>query len=275
MGDLFNTLLVLPLANGLVFFYQVLGQNMGLAIIFFSLALRLVLTPLTKPALESMKKMRALQPQLKKLQKKYKDDKPGYLKAQAEVYKQNGINPGAGCLPQILQLVILIALYQVFTRLLSDHGQVPDSINNLLYGPLRFGEGATLNTQFLYADVTQPDKFMIPGLPFPLPGLFVILAALVQFVAAKISLPYIAEEKQVAEKTKGEVDDMMTSMQSSMVYTFPLMTLIIGLSFPSGLALYWLVFSAHQAYQQYKMFGFGSATPWVDRAKALTKAKSV
>jgi len=242
---------------------------MGLAIIGFSLFLRVVLTPLTKPATDNMKKIREIQPQLKKLQKKYGSDKQGYLKAQAEVYKQNGINPTAGCLPQILQLLVLIALYQAFQLLLAGHGSVPDAFNNLLYTPVKFAEGAMLNTRFLYLDVTAPDVFRVPGISFALPGLLVILSALVQFLSAKISMPYVAQEEQVAKKTKGEADDMATAMQSSMIYTFPLMTLLIGVSFPSGLALYWLVFSLFQGWQQYRSFGWGGLTPWVAKAKAL------
>lgn len=269
IGSIFNLLITGPLANGLVLFYNVLFGNLGVAIIGFSLFLRIVLTPLTKPAQESAKKIREIQPQLNKLKKKYKDDKQGYLKAQAEVYKQNGINPGAGCLPQILQLVILIAFYNVFRQLLSGHGIVPDGFNALLYAPLKFAHEAQINTKFLYLDVSQPDKFNIPGVPFALPGLFVVLAAISQFVSAKISLPYVKEEEQVAVKTKSEVDDTMVAMQSSMIYTFPLMTLLIGLSLPSGLALYWLVFSLQQAYSQYKSFGLGGMTPIVKKINSF------
>lgn len=269
MGELFTVILTQPLANGLILFYRILGSNMGLAIIGFSLFLRVILTPLTNPATENMKKIRSIQPNIDKLKKKYKDDKQGFMKAQAELYKQNGINPTAGCLPQILQLVVLIALYQVFQRLLAGHGIVPPEFDSLLYAPLKFAEGAALNTQFLYVDVTRPDIFHIPGISFPLPGLFVILAALVQFVSAKISMPFQTQEQQVAKKTAGEADDMAVAMQSSMIYTFPLMTLLIGISFPAGLALYWLVFSLYQGWQQYRSFGWGAATPWVEKVKSV------
>ncbi len=271
MGEIFQVILTQPLANGLIVFYHLLFNNMGLAIIGFSLFLRLVLIPLTKPATDNMKKIRMIQPNLAKLKKKYGADKQGYLKAQAELYKQNGINPTAGCIPQILQLVVLIAFYNVFRSLLSGHGVVPETFNELLYGPLKFPEGGSLNTFFLYLDVSQPDVFHIPGISFPLPGFFVILAALVQFVSAKISMPFQTQEEQVAKKTKTETDDMAVAMQSSMIYTFPLMTLLIGVSFPAGLALYWLVFSVFQSIQQYMAFGWGAATPWVEKAKSLRK----
>lgn len=268
MGDIFTLLLTAPLTNGLIVFYRILGGNLGLAIIGFSVFLRFVSQPLQKPYLANAKKMKDITPLVNKLKKKYKDDKQGFLKAQADLYKEKGINPGAGCLPYLLQIVILIALFRVFTSVLSGHGAVTESINNLLYAPLKFLEGQTLNTRFLYLDITQPDKFIISGLPFPLPGPLLLLAALVQFLSAKISMPMVEKEKQVAEKTKESSDDFQVAMQSSMIYTFPLMTILVGVGFPSGLALYWFIFSIMQAYTQYQMFGWGGLTPWVHKAKA-------
>src|SRR3972149_2463695 len=119
--NIFSILITQPLANGLVVFYNILGANMGLAIIGFSLALRFALTPLTKGYVESMKKMKDAAPQLEKLKIKYKGNREGLMKAQAEFYRQKGINPGAGCLPYVFQIVILIALFQVFIRALSGN----------------------------------------------------------------------------------------------------------------------------------------------------------
>jgi YidC/Oxa1 family membrane protein insertase len=269
MGNIFTILLTAPLTNGLIAFYRVLGGNLGLAIIGFSIFLRIISAPLQKPYLANAKKMKEIAPLVTKLKKKYKDDKQGFLKAQADLYKEKGINPGAGCLPYLLQIVILIALFRVFTSVLSDHGAITESINSILYTPLKFMDGQSLNTKFLYLDITQPDKFVIPGLPFPLPGPLLLLAALVQFLSAKISMPMVEKEKQVAEKTKGEGDDFQVAMQSSMIYTFPLMTILVGVGFPSGLALYWFIFSIMQAYTQYQMFGWGGLTPWVHKARTF------
>src|SRR6266478_5569981 len=101
--DIFKILLTQPLINGLILFYRVTGQNLGVAILFFSVFLVFVLKPLTKPYLESMKKIKAFEPQLAKLKKKYGNDKLKFSQAQTELYKQNKINPTAGCLPYILQ----------------------------------------------------------------------------------------------------------------------------------------------------------------------------
>lgn len=271
---MFNTLLIEPLANGLVVFYRILGGNMGVAIIAFSLVLRLVLSPLTKPYMESMKKMRDVAPQLERLKKKFKNDKKKYLQAQADYYREKGINPGAGCLPYLLQIVVLIAFFSVFSRTLTPDGDIVANFNNLLYDPIKFQAGEIINTKFLYLDITKPDVFRIPSLPFPIPGAFLLMSALVQFLSAKISAPYVEKEAKIAKKTKEKSDDIQVAMQQSMIYTFPLLTIFIGFRFASGLVLYWLLFSFYQALQQYRSSGWGGLTPWVKRAGLLKSSES-
>ena len=263
--NIFTTLITQPLANGLILFYNLLGHNLGLAILGFSISLIFVMRPLTKPYMNSMKKVKDVQPFVNKLKKKYDKDKLGFSKAQAELYKQKGINPAAGCLPYILQIVILISLFNVFTTVLSADTSAIDKINKLMYAPLKFSDTVQLNTKFLYFDLTKPDTIKVPGLPFALPGLILILATLAQFVSVKITSPYITAEEKVAQKTKGSADDMQVAMQSSMTYMLPLMTLIFGMTFPSGLALYWFVFSLVNAWQQGRASGWGTLTPFAKR----------
>lgn len=270
--NIFTTLITQPLANGLILFYNIMGGNLGLAILGFSVFLIFIMRPLTKPYMESMKKVKEVQPLVDKLKKKYGKDTVGFSKAQAELYKQKGVNPAAGCLPYILQIVILISLFKVFTTVLSADVNAISKLNELMYPPLKFSENVALNTKFLYFDLTKPDSFRIPGVPFALPGAILILATLAQFVSVKITSPYISAEEKVAQKTKGGADDMQVAMQSSMTYMFPLMTLIFGLSFPSGLALYWFVFSLVNAWQQGRASGWGSLTPFIRRLGLLESA---
>lgn len=269
--NIFTIVLIQPLASGLIIFYRVLGSNLGLAIIGFSLFLRVVLNPLTKPYMKSMKKMRELGPQLEKLKKKYKGDKVKYAQAQADFYREKGINPSAGCLPYILQIVVLIAFFNVFTRTISGGDDLAANFNQLLYEPLIFAPGEVLNTRFLYLDITKPDVINIAQLPFGIPGPILFLAAFVQLLSAKIMAPYTAQQEIVAKKTPQESDDIQVTMQKSMIYTFPLFTLVIGLRFASGLALYWLVFSLTQAYQQYRSQGLGGLTPWLMKLNLIKK----
>lgn len=253
----------------MILFYKILGGNLGVAIVAFSLFLLLVLSPLTKPYMESMKKMKEMAPSIEKLKAKYKGDNKGFLQAQSELYRQKGINPGAGCLPYLLQIVVLIGMFNVFTTVLAANGDSRQKLNDLLYPPLRLSETESLNTTFLWLDLTKPDTINVPGAPFALPGLLLILASGVQFVSGKITAPFIEGEKKIAKGTPEKSDDFQTSMQQSMSYTLPIITLLVGMSFPSGLALYWFIFSFYQAYQQYKSSGWGSLTPFVRKLGLL------
>ena len=263
--NIFETLLLQPLASGLIIFYRLMGNNMGLAIIGFTVFLKIVLNPLTKPYMESMKKMKDLSPALNKIKERHKGDKVKLAQAQAELYKQNKVNPGSGCLPYLLQIVILIAFFNVFSRTLYQNVDTVESFNKLVYPGLRIVNGEGINTKFLYMDIKTPDTINIPGLPFSIPGPLLIAAALIQFLSAKISAPFVKEEEKIAKKTKSDVDDMQVAMQKNMIYMFPLMTLVIGYQFPSGLALYWLMFSLTQTVQQVMSQGWGGLSPFVKR----------
>lgn len=265
---MFNTILIQPLANGLILFYKILWQNMGLAIIAFSLFLRIILNPLTKPYMDSMAKIREYAPQIEKLKKKYKNDKMAFAKAQSDFYKEKKINPGAGCLPYLLQIVVLIAFFNVFTQTLSN-GDPTLKFNELLYAPLKFLPSETLHTSFLYLNITKPDVFHLSFIPFAIPGPILILATIIQLISSKAMQPLVEAEGDVAKKTKTQEDDISVSIQQSMVYTFPLFTLLIGTKFASGLAIYWVVFSLSQLYQQVRSQGWGSMTPFLRRLKLL------
>lgn len=275
--DIFRTIFTEPLANGLLIFYRITGGNMGVAIITFSVFLRFVLAPLTKPYMDSMKKMKSYAKDIQKLKEKHKDDKTKLAKAQADFYKEKGINPSSGCIPYFIQILILIFLFRVFTLVFKGDGSVADHFNVLLYEPLKFAPGESVNLKFLYLDITKPDtlnQFLgLSNFNLPIPGVFLLLASLFQFISAKMSAPYIEAEKKVAKKTKEKSDDFQVAMQSSMVYTFPLMTILIGVSFPSSLALYWLSFSAFQIWQQYRASGWGGAAPLVKKLRSIAKLK--
>jgi len=262
--NIFTIILTQPLANGLILFYNFFGHNLGVATILFSAFLFLVTRPLSKPQMDSMKKMREIQPLVDKLKKKYGTDKMAFSKAQAELYKQKGINPAGGCIFQILQLVILIAFYQVFAGSLSNTAASITKLNSYLYQPF-VSQVQTLNTNFLYLNISKPDLFNIPGVPFGLPGIFLVLATISQFISIKITAPFVEAEKKVVKTTKDSTDDMQLAMSSSMMYTVPLMTLYFGYRFPSGLALYWLVFSLGTVWQQVAANGWGSLTPFLRR----------
>ncbi|MEK7622994.1 MAG: YidC/Oxa1 family membrane protein insertase [Patescibacteria group bacterium] len=256
---MWNTFFYQPLVNALIFFYQFLGQNLGLAIIGLTVVIRGILTPLTLPSMKSAQKIKDLQPELNKLKEKYGSDKKVFAQKQLEFYKEKGVNPAAGCLPQIVQLIILIALYQVFNQVLQPDGNIIEKLNQVLYPPLQFSPDAVLNSRFLYLDLTKPDVFTIPAIKIAtftfdkLPGLFLIASAVAQFFSSKLMLPAAKASEAGAKLTPPVEDDMAVAMQKQMLYLFPIMTLFIGFTFPSGLVLYWFVFSLFMLIQQLLM----------------------
>ena len=218
--NLWDVLLITPLTTSLIYLYEILGQNLGWAIIGLTVALRVLVFPLSLPALKSARVQREIQPELEKIKKKHKDDKQAQAQAQMQLFKERGVNPFAGCLPQILQLVILIALYRVF-------------ITNLTNG--------TLNQQFFFWDLSVKDPLFI--LP--------LLAAGAQFLVSKTMLPAVSQEHEAAHASKEKADDFATAFQKQNLYIFPIFTLVLGFQFPAGLMLYWFVSTLVQALQQW------------------------
>lgn len=246
MVEIWKLLLYHPIINAIIFLYRVLFSELGLAIIVLTGIIRIILIPLTNPQLKSAKKMQEIAPELDKLKKKFKDDKQKLMQAQMELYKKNGINPASGCLPQIIQMVILITLYQAFSQVIKPDGI--KAINEILYS---FNQNYTspIDFSFLYLNLSKPDVIPLSS-SLKIPGLFVILATLFQYLSSKIMVPSIKKEEKIAEKTEQKSDDMSLALQKQMMYMFPAMTLIFGYTMPSGVMLYWFVFSLFSYTQQ-------------------------
>src|SRR3972149_7708941 len=139
---LWNQLLVWPILNLLIFFYHLaewvhLPGPLGWAIILLTLAIRLILYPLMHAQLKSAKKMSDLKPHLDQLSLKHNDDKQALQQAQLALYKEHGVNPAAGCLPLIIQMPVLIALYNVFYQVLQNGNlqKLIEDINLIVYAP--------------------------------------------------------------------------------------------------------------------------------------------
>lgn len=271
---MFNVLLFQPILNFLILFYHLTG-NLGLAIVAMTLLIKLVLYPLTRPASKTAVKMKEVQQKIQILKEKYAASPRRLQEEQLKIYREHGINPAAGCLPQLIQLVALIGLFQVFNNLLSPTQNPVELINRQVYLPLlKLPQDAVINTTFFYLNLAKPDLI---NLPFSvklgsfdisqLPGVFLIGAAALQFISSKMMMPVVKSEKELAKKTKEKSDDFATMMQEQMLYAFPLMTLLIGIRFPSGLVLYWLTFSALAIVEQYRRAGWGNLEPIVAKFK--------
>lgn len=237
----------------LTFFYQFLGSNLGFAIIALTLFIRAILIPVTLPSLRSAKKMQELKPLLDKLKRKHKNDKKKLQQAQMELYKQHNINPAAGCLPQIVQIIILISLYKVLMDFIGT-----DLIN-----------GVTLNLKFFWLDLSQPDPLYI--LPV-LAGLFQLVFSIAMQTGLKseVKAPKNKQKKQKEEDSL----EMAQTMQKQMLYTMPLMTTIIALKFPSGLALYWTISTVFSLVQQLIVSGPGGLVPLFNKIKSISSVSN-
>ncbi len=219
----------------LSFFYSLFGGNLGLSIISITLLIKIIVLPLSLPSMRSAKLMQQLKPDLDRLKNKH-TDKKALQEAQMALYKEKGINPMAGCLPQIIQILILISLYNVFINFLKQ-----PSISGLI-----------MNSHFLLLDLTKPDKtYIMP-----------ILAGLSQFIFSLMLQPgvesHVHNPKKLDEKKKEEDNlEMAQTMQQQMLYMMPLMTVVISINFQSGLILYWVVSTIFSIIQQYYFSGLG------------------
>jgi len=237
----------------LTFLAHLFQGNMGWAIIALTVIVRGALVPLTLPSLKSQKKLASLKPELDKIKAKHGHDKKLLSQKQLELYQQHGVNPAAGCIPQIVQLVLLIILYRVLIS----------SLNNPTI------DGVSLD--FFWLALGKPDHLYV--LP--------VLAGITQLVLGVMLLPATdtTAEHQLAAQTKSKKDDqkaedmteMATAMQSQMVFIMPAFTFFLALKFPSGLALYWVATTLFSLVQQYFVSGLGGLKPYLVRFGLLQK----
>lgn len=256
LGNLFNTLLTNPLLNLMVWFYQLTG-NLGIAIIVITLLIKIALIPAMMPSIRSMKKQRELKPELDAIKKKYTDKKK-QAEMQMELFKKHKINPAAGCSTQILMILVLIALYNVI-RKFSIEGNILEINNHLYFDSLKLLADHTLNTKFLYLDLTKADPFYIVA----------ILSGVLQFISSKMMIPTIKQGEKLAEKTPDKADDMAFIMQQQTTYMLPIMNVVIGLTLPAGIMLYILASTAFSIVQNYFVYGWGDLEPFIKKLSFL------
>lgn len=232
---MFHTILYQPLFNLLIWLYDVIpGHDLGFAIIAISLLIRLVLWPLSQSSIKSQKSLQDLQPKLDALKIQYKDDKEGLAKAMMALYKTEKVNPMSSCLPLIIQLPILWALY----RVLRD-GMNMDSLVNLYSFVAR---PESLNLNFLgFINLAEPQIVMA------------VIAGILQFVQTKMLMAK-RPPKALRKEPGARDEDMMAQMNKSMLYFMPVMTVVIGASLPGGLTLYWIIMNLFAILQQVLAF---------------------
>jgi len=218
MVDIWNVAILDPVLNGLIALSQMLWSNFGLAIIVLTIVVRIVLMPLTFRQTKSTKAMQELQPKMQELQKKYARDQKKLQQEMMRLYKEAGNNP-LGCMwPMLIQMPIWIALYQSIMQALAATPENLLILSQHLYPWDMVDQAIPLNENFLGLRLSQPDPTMI----------LAILVGLTMWVQQKMVTPPATDPRQ----------QQMSSMTTMMM---PLMFAFFTLSFPSGLALYWVV----------------------------------
>lgn len=227
MIEIYNLILFNPLLNLMIYLYDLVG-DFGVAIIIVTVIVRLLLVPLSVKSIKSQKAMQHLQPKMNEIKNKHKDNKEEQTKALMDFYKENKINPLSSCLPMLIQLPIIFALYRVFREGLSE-----ESFNHL-YSFVALPE--VINPNFL-GIINMSEANVV----------LAVLAGALQFVQAKMLMPKVKKNQQ----GKGMMGDISGMMSKQMTYFMPVMTVFIAISLPSGLALYWVATTLFTIGQQY------------------------
>ncbi len=225
IGDIWTVAILRPMLNALLWLYSVLGGQFWLAIVIFTVVVRLLMTPLMLPQQRSAKKMQELQPQLQELQKKYKNDREKLAQEQMKLYREAGVSPMGGCLPMLIQFPIWIGLYQSIIQALGHQPLQLLSLSQNIYPALQgLWTEVPLNRFFLGMDLSlQPN--VMGGLTYALP----VLVAFTSWLQTKMTTPASSGDGQAA------------SMSQSMTLMMPLMFGFFSLSFSAGLSFYFII----------------------------------
>lgn len=225
MWDSFISIMI----NILLYIYSFVGQNFGIAIILFTILIRLVLYPLNAQQVKQTKAMQDMQEnkKWKEMQKKYKDDKEKLAQEQMKLYKELGVNPFGSCLPTIIQFPIIIGLYQAIIRALAVS---PLQLLNLSKHISNGADLIPLNNHFLWMDLSLPEKdvgLAIAGFGIPILAVVVVITS------------YLQTKLMTPPSTGG--NDQSAQMTRMMGLYMPIFMGWLAYSFSSGLALYFVV----------------------------------
>src|SRR5579875_373213 len=239
IGFVWNQVLINPFTNLTVALARALFGSYGLAIIVFTLLLRLVTLPLTIRQIQSSKKMSALQPRIQAIQKTYKDPKRRSEETM-KLYKEEGVNPAGCLLPLLIQFPVLIALYEVIRITV---GNTPESLIDLshrLY-PWPFVQHAVpLTSHFLWMDLSQPDQYYV--MP--------VLVVITMWLSQKLTMTQQMQANPQAAQTN-----------QMMLIFMPLLFGWLSIKYASGLGLYWVLSNAITVVINYFVFDWHGTHP--------------
>jgi YidC/Oxa1 family membrane protein insertase len=229
MIELFKTVFYEPIFNLLIFLYNIVpGSDLAIAIILLTIIIKLILYPLSRKSIESQKSLQELQPKIEEIKKQYGDDREKMGKEMMQLYKDHKVNPLSSCLPLLLQLPFLIAVFHVFRN--------------------GFGEKAL---EMVYPFISTPEV-VNSVIELSSPNWYLaLLAGGAQYFQTKMMM---SDKPQI--QSSGSKDESMAAIiNKQMMYFMPLITVFIGLTLPGGVALYLLVVTLLTILQQKLVFG--------------------
>ena len=241
LGLLWNEIVTRPMTNSLLLLYVLFAKNLGIAIIAFTVVVRLLTYPLVVRQLRQTRKMQELQPRIKDLNERFKD-KPQLRGSEVmKLYKEMGVNP-VGCLgPMVIQMPVFIGLFWAINNVLPFTPENLAGLSGRLYGWLPFLDTVVpVNRHFIGLDLALDPMRAKSLLGFVLVG----LSGLSMYVQQKMAQPASADAQQ-------------QSTQRMMLFMFPIMFGMFSLFFPLGLVIYWVASTLIGIVMQYFVTGWG------------------
>jgi YidC/Oxa1 family membrane protein insertase len=225
---MWNTLILNPMVNVLLLIYGFIG-DFGIAIILFTILIRLITQPLNAQQMRSMQVMQEMQSSKEwlEIQKKFKDDKQKLQMAQAKLMQERKINPFGSCLPLLIQFPVIIGLYQALSRAMAVTPTQLVDLSKRLYSFVNASTLIPIKSHFLWMDLSQPERVYLFGLGIPV---LAVLVVLTQYLQGKLMTPATSNPQ-----------DQSAQMSKMMNMYMPLFMGWIAYSLSSGLALYFLV----------------------------------
>lgn len=260
--NLFDLIIVQPIFNVLVLIYGLLpGSDFGVAVILFTVLIRLLMWPLVKKQLHQTKVIRKIQPELKKIKVKAKGNKTLEGQLMMELYRERGVNPFSSLGLLLVQLPIFIALYQVINIITSQRGRIEQftyspleslaAIKSIIAQPQQFNE-SLLGVINLAERALQPDGLYWPAI------ILAVVAAALQYLQARQTMPKPEEGKRLRDMLKSQANgkdidqsEVTAAVSNKMITILPIVTLIFGFYLPAALVLYFAVSSLVAVIQQH------------------------
>ncbi len=231
---MFTTIFYQPVLNLLIWLYNVIpGHDIALAIIALTIIVKVILWPLSAKSIASQRAMQTIQPKIDALKKKYPDpkDREAMTKEMMALYKEEKVNPFSSCLPLLIQLPFFWAIFKVF------QDQLVGKASTLVY-PFVFNPGPLNTIAFGLLDFSKPNMVLA------------VLAGVAQFFQAKM----MPTQKPAIKGESSKDENMAAIMNKQMLYIFPVLTVVICLGLPAGLAFYWFLTTVLTIVQQKMMF---------------------